>query len=300
MDMPDVSGALWGLQSEAQFALVKKDVVDFEVTETSAVVGNFLVNLQPLEAQKLEILPEGERRWKYWRALTKKKLEVDDLIQDAACKQYRVVRKADWSEAGFNEYWLAEQPPKSAAADAYALGDREPIKVLADVLASELGLAAGSIMLAYEKNFIPPVVGLYIALRYVGPAKVVSVDSQLDTTVNPPVEVQTSTLSHLVQIDVMSYDASARRRFPEVALALGSFKAQQWMEKYSMQFSRNVAPFVDMSSTEPTKRLNRFTTTASVYALMRKTKAADYYETFPGQLTQGGPLETFSPVNATP
>jgi hypothetical protein len=67
----------------------------------------------------------------------------------------------------------------------------------------------------------------------------------------------------------------ARRRFPEAAMALASIFAVQQMEKYGMSINRNPSPFVDASSLEPTKRLNRFVSSMVVFASVRKVIASD-------------------------
>ena len=49
---------------------------------------------------------------------------------------------------------------------------KEPIKVLADILQAELGLADGMVMVINQKWIIPNTGNLFIALSYKGPGKV--------------------------------------------------------------------------------------------------------------------------------
>lgn len=80
-------------------------------------------------------------------------------------------------------------------------------------------------------------------------------------------------------------------------MALASIYAVQQMDTFAISIARNPSPFVDASSLEPTKRLNRFISTMTVFAVARKViPAAPSYETFPGQLTTGGPLTPFTPA----
>jgi hypothetical protein len=154
---------------------------------------------------------------------------------------------------------------------------REPIKVVADILKAELGLKDGAIMLTNEKWNIPKTKGMYMALGYLS-SKVIARKSELDEQQR---EVQYVTMLHMVQIDLMSFDGEARARKEEVPMALGSFYSEQLQQKHQLQIAQHVAPLVDASSLEETKRLNRFTTTITVTAQHRKTKeAADYYDKF--------------------
>ena len=157
---------------------------------------------------------------------------------------------------------------------------REPIKVIADILAHELPLASGYITLNDEKWNIPKDNSLFIALSYIGPNKVISNVNRPDMSVTPPKEIQEVTALDMVQIDFMSYDGSARSRKHEIAMALASYYSQQLQEQYQCQIARMPAPIVDTSSLEATGMLKRFTTTISVTALYSKTKDVPYYETF--------------------
>lgn len=295
MAIPKMDGALWGLTSENQFALLRKTVVDHQLVETNDVVLRFQGTLQAVREKDIVTLPEGERNWKFWNMLSKQSMPADSIIADRSGKQYRVMSSGDWSASGYFTYLLSEQPPQSPPAAPYATGLREPILVVADILQRGLTLPDDAVVLAYEKNIIPHTTGLYVSLDYVGPSKCIANVNDLDP-VNDS-EIQSSTFSHLIQMDLLSYDASARRRKEEAAMALASIYAVQQMEKYAMSIARNPSPFVDASSLEPTKRLNRFISSIVVFAVHRKVVPnAPVFETFPGELTEGGPLVPFTPA----
>ncbi len=295
MPAPNMTGALWGLTQENQFALLRKTVVDHQLVETNDVVVRFQATLQAITQRAVLPLREGERDWKTWNMLTATELPADSVIADATGKQYRVMREGDWSASGYWVYVLLEQPPQGVAAAPYATGLREPILVVADVLQQGLGLSADAVVLAYEKNIIPRASGLYVSLRYVGPSKCIANVNDVDVDTDD--EIQSATFSHLIQMDLLSYDASARRRKEEAAMALASIYAVQQMTKYAMSINRNPSPFVDASSLEPTKRLNRFISSMVVFAVHRKVvPSAPIFVAFPGQLTTGGPLTPFTPA----
>lgn len=293
MAIPKMSGALWGLTQENQFALLRKTIVDHQLVETNDVVARFQGTLQAVKEKDVIPLREGERDWKFWNMLTKEKLPGDSIVADRSGRQYRVMSVGDWSQSGYFVYLLAEQPPQSTPPAAYATGTREPIVVLADILQTNLGLSDAAVVLAYEKNLIPKTSGLYVSLDYVGPSKCISNSAYIDPVTSA--EVQTASFSHLIQMDLLSYDSSARRRKEEAAMALISFYAIQQMDTYGISIARNPSPFVDASSLEPTKRLNRFISSVQIFALHRKVLAPPaILQGFTGQITEGGPLVPFS------
>jgi hypothetical protein len=157
---------------------------------------------------------------------------------------------------------------------------RDPIKVVADILAHELPLDAGYIMLNDEKWNIPKDNSIFIALSYIGPNKVIANTNEMDSALQ---ENQTVTAQDVIQIDMMSYGSGvtgARARKHEIAMALGSMYSQQAQERYQCQIARNPSPILDVSNLEGTGMLKRFTTTIAVTALFTKSKAAEYFETF--------------------
>lgn len=175
----------------------------------------------------------------------------------------------------------------------YSLSIREPIKVIGDVLASEMGLIASGpdcqIMITNERFVLPVNNQLYIALSYIGPGRIIS-NGNFGTANGPNptdgmTENQQMTMFFMIQIDLLSYNPEARMRFPEVAMALGSMYAQGAMGFNNLQIARQPSGFMDNSMLEETKRLFRYTTTIGVTALLTKSKAAAYYNGFPFQFS---------------
>lgn len=158
---------------------------------------------------------------------------------------------------------------------------REVVKVIADILVAEMGLASGQIMLSDENYEIPTSERLYIAVSYVSSKPIGVTVSNVPDGLGGTTEVQEAAMDHTVQIDLMSFNDDARLRREEVLLALASNKSQFLQEQNLIQISRHTTPFQDMSTLEETRILKRFTTTVRVKALTRKTKAGLYYDTFP-------------------
>lgn len=156
---------------------------------------------------------------------------------------------------------------------------REPILIIGDIIKRELELSSGAVMLYYEKFDIVTDPGLYVTLSYVS-GKAIGNNNYFDS-INLT-EVQEVAMNHIIQIDLMSFDASARTRKEEVIMALRSMASQNAQDQYGIQIARIPSEFVNASSLEATKILNRFTMSIVVKSLYRKTKAAAFYDTFTG------------------
>jgi hypothetical protein len=157
---------------------------------------------------------------------------------------------------------------------------REPIKVIADILASELALPAGQIMLAYEEWDIESTPGLFISLAYIGEKVLANNNYAEADNVGGFIETQEVVMRHEIQIDMMSFDDSARLKKEQVVAALHSVAAQQAMDENKISIARIPSGFVNTSNLEESRMLNRFTITISVSALHSFTKTPPYYNTF--------------------
>lgn len=154
----------------------------------------------------------------------------------------------------------------------------EPIKVLAMAIQAELGLKDGQIMLGLENWEIPENTGLYVSLIY-GPDQVVGNNSQnsLDDQ-GSYVEVKSAVMLHTIEVDIMSFDSSARTMKEQVLWALQSYNSQQLMQKYQMRLAQTPSAMVPVPSLEPSKQLNRFRFSVAVNALHQKAQATPYYD----------------------
>ncbi len=175
----------------------------------------------------------------------------------------------------------------------------EVVKVIGTILASELGLRttgpSAQIMLTNERFNIPPTSDLYVAISYVD-GKAIGNNNYFDG--NAVIETQEVVMLYHIQIDIMSFDATARTRKEEVYLALRSLFAQAQMEINGVQVARMPAAFVDASSLEESKMLNRYTMTIAVTAMTTKEKSvADIYDAFPFQFDEndGGQSPILNP-----
>lgn len=163
------------------------------------------------------------------------------------------------------------------------MSNREVIKSIGDILKNEMQLQDSQIMLAFEKYNIPETPGIFIALSYVS-GKAIGNKSVFNPTTN--IEEITTTLHQIIQVDIMSFDSSARTRMFEVLAALASVFSEQQQEKYNFQIGRIPGEFVNVSSLEETKYLNRFTISVAVTSLATLQRFPDYFADFSGEFVE--------------
>jgi hypothetical protein len=165
---------------------------------------------------------------------------------------------------------------------------KEPLKVICDILQSEMGLTAKQIATAYQDYKIPAD-GLFVVAGYLGPTEIIASQGYLDTATNE--EVQEVVVRHMIQIDLMSMapDNSARIRKEEIALALRSFYSLKEQDLNNIGIAWLLSDFIDASAPEGTTMLNRYVTTCAVTALHRKVKTAGYLDGFAIDLNVAAP-----------
>lgn len=162
----------------------------------------------------------------------------------------------------------------------------EPGQVLRNILLEELDLQPAQILFTNQKFFIP-VSGLFIAISYVGPAKVITRNSELVAdTFGGQLEVQSATLLYMMQIDIMAYNDpkggnQARARFAEIPMAIASIFSEQQQELYAMQIARHTTSILDTSFLEETEMVTRYTMTLmATSAIQKQASTNEYYDDF--------------------
>ena len=108
MSFPDMTDALGDWTEPARFRKVTKTVSDYEVEET-VKEEHFDGVLVPLEKQKVQLKPEGQRTWKWYQLITDKRLKLDDIVENQEGTEFRVMAIESWAMAGFYNYDLTEK-----------------------------------------------------------------------------------------------------------------------------------------------------------------------------------------------
>lgn len=158
----------------------------------------------------------------------------------------------------------------------------ETALLLAQILQTEMALADGIITIYNQKRRLPPAKsGFNIDIAIVGdrPFGVNSRFADPGSTTDLE-ETVTINQQEIVQIDIFSYDDSARLNRIGIIFALASITAQQIAEQYGFQIGRIPPSFVDVSEVDASKRLNRYALTFNVLRAYERTKTAQTFAEF--------------------
>jgi hypothetical protein len=107
INLPDVAEAFDGIGTMVSLRVVAKKVVDFEIVEKEQRPITFLGVLMPI-MQKLDIKPEGQRRWRGWTLFTSQELETDWIVEDTFGTKFRVSDREQWGS--YLRYTVLENP----------------------------------------------------------------------------------------------------------------------------------------------------------------------------------------------
>lgn len=104
--LPQMGDALGGWKQKITFGVVTKTTLNGITSETMVEV-QFMGVMQPFTDRQLLIKPEGERSWSwYWLHADPSLNLPDDNVVLYRDKQYRVMKKKNYTEYGYIEYQL--------------------------------------------------------------------------------------------------------------------------------------------------------------------------------------------------
>lgn len=157
----------------------------------------------------------------------------------------------------------------------------EIIKVVADIIQSEMELGNDRVYLYNQKWRIPPDEGLFVVVGFLG-AKAFGAKTEYenDPVTQELVEVQSVNQQETYTVDLFSRDSSARQRKQEVILALNSTFAQQMQEENTFKIANLPSTFNDVSALEATAILNRYQLVFNALVVYRKVKNVQFYDSF--------------------
>lgn len=106
--IPNMSGAMLDWFQPMIFELVTKSVTAFQALEVGEEIS-FMGVWQPLSGRRLEIKPEGERKWSWYLVHSQicLPLNVDEVIKYRGT-QYRIMSQKNYDIYGYYEYELVE------------------------------------------------------------------------------------------------------------------------------------------------------------------------------------------------
>jgi hypothetical protein len=164
--------------------------------------------------------------------------------------------------------------------------NREPIKIIGDILKNCMTLADDQIFI-YNQDFkLPETSGLFVLMQYNTSANYSSTNEFIPA--DEGVEGGQESISMLTKedytINVISKNDEARQRKEEVIMSLNSNFSQDQQGLYQFQIARVSNSFVNVSELEGAGMLNRFAINISLLAHYNKTIDTTYYDDFTNQI----------------
>ncbi len=160
-------------------------------------------------------------------------------------------------------------------------GAPETCKLLCQLLQASMRPPKNAIQIYNQDRRLPAATGYFIDVAILNDRPfAVNKKFVVDPATTNLVEQQTINSQELIQIDIFSWDNSARLRKLDIVFALNSILAQQLAEKWAFKIGRIPASFVDASEVEGSKRLNRYAITITVLRGYTKTQSAETFTTF--------------------
>jgi hypothetical protein len=155
----------------------------------------------------------------------------------------------------------------------------EIIKILADIIKTEMVLPNERVLIYNQKWNLPNIDSIYIYIGYL--SELVSSNNRYyENRTDGYYEVQTLQKMSSFSINVFSANNEARLRKEEVILALNSTYSVQNQEKYGFKIFRIPSNFQDISQVEGNALLNRYNITIDVINQNIKEKKVDYYDKY--------------------
>lgn len=157
----------------------------------------------------------------------------------------------------------------------------EPLKVIADILQTKLGLKAGRVMLYNQKYNIPKDDKIFIMVGEEDNDVYAASTNTMYTPDGNGYEERNDVLVRATAvIDVLSAGPEARERKHEVIMALNSIYSQQMQELNSLRIANLPVGFVNTSDLEASQMLNRFTIKFNILYRKSNKNNVDYYDKF--------------------
>lgn len=164
-----------------------------------------------------------------------------------------------------------------------------PLMLLCDIVQRELGLADGRVYLWDQKIMQPTDAGLYVAVAMVS-ANPIGSSNRFNGDTNK--SEQFVTMQGVVDIDLISRDASARDRKEALILAFDSDYSRQMQDANSFYIGKLSTRFQNLSEVDGGAIPYRYKATVKIQYVYTKNQEAQYFDTF---TTQG----TVEPIDET-
>jgi IS30 family transposase len=98
----------WG--KTVQMKVIYTQAVDFEAVDDVLSIKTIYMQLTPMKSEDVSRKPEGLRIYKWFHGITTAKVGKDTVLQGPDGIEYRVDDMNDWSDSGFTECDIVQQP----------------------------------------------------------------------------------------------------------------------------------------------------------------------------------------------
>lgn len=161
------------------------------------------------------------------------------------------------------------------------MNEPDTVKLIAELIQKEMSAPAGIVQIYNQKRRLPLRKGFMVDVAIIGDRPFGgSTRQQENPTTGDLVETSTVNNQEMIQIDIFSYDDSARRRRAEIIFALSGNAAQQLSEKWAFKIGTIPTSFVDVSEVEASARLNRYAITINVLRAYSRTLVIEHFDKF--------------------
>lgn len=163
-------------------------------------------------------------------------------------------------------------------------GTRETIEIFCELISTEMSAPVNAVQIYNQKRRLPTTKGYFVDVAIVGEHVFASNSRAAPQFANPELEdllsTQTVNVQEMIQVDIFSYDDSARVRKYDLLFALSGDAAQRKAEQYAFKIARIPQSFVAASEVEASARLNRFSLTLLVLRAYERQKQIGSYTRF--------------------
>lgn len=163
-------------------------------------------------------------------------------------------------------------------------GTRETIEIFCELISREMNAPLNAVQIYNQKRRLPTTKGYFVDVAIIGEKPFAVNSRQGPLYANPEIQdllsTQTVNVQEMIQVDIFSYDASARLRKYDLLFALQGDSAQRMAEQYAFKIARLPQSFIDASEVEASARLNRFALTVLVLRAYERQKQIGSFTSF--------------------
>jgi len=158
----------------------------------------------------------------------------------------------------------------------------EYIKVIADLIQTQMDLAVDRVFLYNQQINLPPDQGLFVNVGLIGKKPFGMSKSYLSVSdaEGGLQQQQTLNVQETYSVLIWSQNSDARLRNHEVLFALNGDAAQQAQEKYSFKIGYLPTQLMDVSDEDGASRLNRYSLTFNILCGYSQKRRVEFFSTF--------------------